>query len=213
MIASPASNGIHLRRRWRSIFSSFRRTLEIFLPPGTNAHRSLIPAVCSMEPPSRLAETSNSAGTRHVSATANRLSGNGRLDRQPLHLINYQFRQVVRDDGLVASVTNERRARQGFECKTGCAALTAASNCSPIPAKAARWPIPPVSWAVTLDVVVRLPRAQLQAWRLSRVSLTTIPLKRFVNPSLLHGDPCFPVAAVSSRRPPSMQMRNTARPA
>ncbi|AHY48637.1 MULTISPECIES: hypothetical protein [Bradyrhizobium] len=116
-----------------------------------------------------------------------------RLDRQTLHLINYQFRQVVRDDGHVASVTNERRAHQGFGCKTGFAAPTAESNCSPISAKAARWLIPPVPWAITLDVVVWLPRAQiqklfgLQARRSSRVSLTTIPMKRFVKPSLLHG--------------------------
>ncbi|MHC2687696.1 hypothetical protein ACVME9_000187 [Bradyrhizobium liaoningense] len=103
-----------------------------------------------------------------------------RLDRQTLHLINYQFRQVVRDDGHVASVTNERRAHQGFGCKTVFAAPTAESNCSPISAKAARWLIPPVPWAITLDVVVWLPRAQiqklfgLQARRSSRVSLTTI---------------------------------------
>ncbi|WGR73076.1 MULTISPECIES: hypothetical protein [unclassified Bradyrhizobium] len=117
----------------------------------------------------------------------------------------------------MASETNERRARQGFGCKTGCAALTAASNGSPIPAEAARWLIPPASWAITLDVLLWLPRAQiqrlfgLQAWRLYRVSLTTIPTKRFVKPSLLHGEPCFPAAAVSSRKPPSMQMRDTAR--
>ncbi|WP_165637877.1 hypothetical protein [Bradyrhizobium shewense] len=134
-----------------------------------------------------------------------------------MHLINYQFRQVVRDDGHVASVTNDRRARQGFGCKTGFAALTAASNFSPIPAKAARRLIPSVSYAITLDVVVWLPRAQiqrlfgLQAWRLSPVSLTTILVKPFVKQSILHGEPCFLVAAVSSRKPPSMQMRGTAR--
>ncbi|MCA1437379.1 hypothetical protein I6F33_31130 [Bradyrhizobium sp. BRP20] len=133
-----------------------------------------------------------------------------------MHLINYQFRQVVRDDGHVPSVTNERRAHQGFGCKTSFAALTATSNCSPISARAARWLIRPVSWAITLDVVVWLPRAQiqrlfgLQARRLSRVSLTTIPMKRFVKPRLLHGEPCFRVAAVWSRKPPSMQMRATA---
>jgi len=91
-----------------------------------------------------------------------------------------------------------------------------ASNCSPMPAKAARWLIPPVSWAITLDVVVCLPRAQIQrlfglrAWRLSRVSVTTIPMNRFVKPGLLPGEPCFLVAAISSRKPPSMQMRGTA---
>ncbi|WP_439397703.1 hypothetical protein ACRQ5Q_11085 [Bradyrhizobium sp. PMVTL-01] len=67
-----------------------------------------------------------------------------RLDRQALHLINYQFRQVVRDDGHVPSVTNER-CRQGFGCKTGFAAPTAASNCSPMSAKAARWLIPQIA--------------------------------------------------------------------
>ncbi|WP_271614997.1 hypothetical protein [Bradyrhizobium sp. CCBAU 51627] len=140
-----------------------------------------------------------------------------RLDRQTLQLINYQFRQVVRDDGHVASVINERRAHQGFGCKTGFAAPTAASNCSPISAKAARWLIPLVSWAITLDVVVWLPRAQiqrlfgLQTRRSSRGLLTTIPMKRCLKPSLLHGEPCVLVAAVWSRKPPSMQMRGTAR--
>lgn len=91
-----------------------------------------------------------------------------------------------------------------------------ASNCSPIPAKAARWLIPPVSWAITLQVVAWLPRAQIQrlfglARRLSRLSVTTITMKRFVRPSLLPGEPCLLVAAVSSRKPPSMQMRGTAR--
>ncbi|MGY4626977.1 hypothetical protein [Bradyrhizobium sp. USDA 4486] len=176
-----------------------------FLTHGTNANRPPIPAECSME--SALAGPATSSGA----ATADRPSGNGRLERQELYLVNYQFQQIVRDDGLVASVTNERRVRQGFGCKTGCAALSAASNCSPLLAKAARWLIPQVFWAITLDVVVRLARAQLQAWLLSRVSLRTIPLKRFVNPSLLHGEPCFPVAAVSSRKPPSMQTRDTAR--
>ncbi|WP_164935079.1 hypothetical protein [Bradyrhizobium zhanjiangense] len=134
-----------------------------------------------------------------------------------MHLINYQLRQVVRDDGHVPSVTNERRARQGFGCKTSFAALTATSNCSPIFAKAARWLIPPVFWATTLDVVEWLPRAHIQglfglrARRLSRVSLTTIPMKRFAKPSLLRGEPCFLLAAVWSRKPPSVQMRGTAR--
>ncbi|WGD50955.1 hypothetical protein QA641_36130 [Bradyrhizobium sp. CB1650] len=138
-----------------------------------------------------------------------------RLDRQTLHLINYQFRQVVRDEGYVPSVANERRARQGFGCKTSFAALTATSNCSPMSAKAG-WLIPPVSGAFTLDVVLWLPSAQIQrpfgqARQLSRVSLTTIPMKRFVKPSLLRGEPCFLVAAIWSRKPPSMQMRGTAR--
>jgi len=89
-----------------------------------------------------------------------------------------------------------------------------ASNCSPITAKAARWLIPPVCWAITLDVVVWLPRAQIQrlfglrAWRLSRLS---VPMNHFVKPGLLPGEPCFLVAAVSSRKLPSMQMRGTAR--
>ncbi|MDI3567314.1 hypothetical protein [Bradyrhizobium sp. Arg816] len=139
------------------------------------------------------------------------------MDRQALHLVNYQFRQIVRDDGDVASVTNESRARQGFGCKIGFAALTAAGKRSPIPAKAARRLIPSVSCAITSDVVVWLPRAQirrlfgLQAWRLSPVSLITILMKRFVKQSLMHGEPCFLVAAVSPRKPPSMQMRGTAR--
>ncbi|WP_271619153.1 hypothetical protein [Bradyrhizobium sp. CCBAU 51745] len=134
-----------------------------------------------------------------------------------MHLINYQFQQVVRDDGHVASVTDERRAHQDFGCKTGFAAPTAASNCSPISAKAARWLIYSVSWAITLDVVVWLPRAQIQrlfglhARRSSRVLLTTILMKRFAKPSLLHDEPCFLVAAIWSRKPPSMQMRGTAR--
>ncbi|WP_456745061.1 hypothetical protein [Bradyrhizobium sp. USDA 4354] len=93
-------------------------------------------------------------------------------------------------------MTNKRRTRQGFGCKTGFAALTAASNCSPIHAKAARWLIPALSAPMALDVAVRLPRGQLQAWRLSRVSLTTTSLKRVVNASLLHGEPCFPEDAV-----------------
>jgi hypothetical protein len=186
-------------------FLAIQKNLGDFLIRGTNANRPLIPAECSMEPP--LAGPATSSGA----ATADRPSGNGRLERQALYRVNYQFRQIVRDDGLVARVTNERRVRQGFGCRTGCAALTAVSNCLPILAKAARWLIPPVSWAITMDVVVRLAREQVQAWLLSCVSLRTIPLKRFVNPSFLHGEPCLPVAAVSSRKPPSMQMRDTAR--
>ncbi|WP_271565645.1 hypothetical protein [Bradyrhizobium sp. CCBAU 11386] len=76
-------------------------------------------------PPHALPRPATSFRTRHVSATAERPSRNGRLDRQPLHLVNYQFRQVVRDDGHVASVANERRAREGFGCKTDFAAPTA----------------------------------------------------------------------------------------
>ncbi|WP_271596962.1 hypothetical protein [Bradyrhizobium sp. CCBAU 45384] len=133
-----------------------------------------------------------------------------------MHLINYQFRQVVRDDGHVASVTNERRAHQGFGCRTSFAAPTAASNYSPISARAARRLIALVSWAITLDVVVWLPRAQIQRLfglrvRRSSFSLTAILMKRFVKPSLLHGEPCVLVAAGWSRKPPSMQMRGTAR--
>ncbi|MBB4372955.1 hypothetical protein GGD63_005770 [Bradyrhizobium sp. cir1] len=161
-------------------FFTIQKNPGDFLSHGTNANRSLIPAVCSMEPPHGLARPATSSGTRHVSATADRPSGNGRLDRQKLQLVNYQFRQIVLGGGHVASVTKESRARQGFGCKTGFAALTAASNCSPIPAKAARRLIPSVCCAITLDVVVWLPRAHiqrlfgLQAWRLSPVSLTTI---------------------------------------
>ncbi|SFV14770.1 hypothetical protein SAMN05192541_12232 [Bradyrhizobium arachidis] len=62
-----------------------------------------------------------------------------------------------------------------------------------------------------MGVVVRLAREQVQARLLSCVSLRTIPLKRFVNPSFLHGEPCLPVAAASSRKSPSMQTRDTAR--
>ncbi len=165
-------------------------------------------------PVSRLAETSNFIRDARRKRHADRPSRNGGLDRQPLHLVNSQFRQVVRDDGHVASETNERCARQGFGCKTDFAAPTALTE----PETARRYlPIPPISWAIKLDVVVWLPRAQIQrlfgfqAWRLSRVSLTTIPMKRFVKPGLLTGEPCFLVAAVSSRKPPSMQTRGTAR--
>lgn len=113
-------------------FLVIQENLGDFLTRGTNANRPLIPAECSMKPP--LAGPATSSGA----ATADQPSGNGRLERQALYLVNYQFRQIVRDDGLVARVTNERRVRQGFGCRTGCAALTAASNGSPILAKAAR---------------------------------------------------------------------------
>ncbi|WP_161499986.1 hypothetical protein [Bradyrhizobium sp. AC87j1] len=40
-------------------FFTIQKNPGDFLTHGTNAHRSLVPEVCSMEPPSRLAETSN----------------------------------------------------------------------------------------------------------------------------------------------------------
>lgn len=55
----------------------------------------------------RTSETSS--GTHHIATTAERPSHNGRLDELSLQSFNYQVRQVVRGDGYVASVTNQRR--------------------------------------------------------------------------------------------------------
>ncbi|MGY3238368.1 hypothetical protein ACVWZ4_001000 [Bradyrhizobium sp. USDA 4472] len=56
----------------------------------------------------RLDDISNFIRHIKIAATGERLSRNVRLDQLSSLLFNYQFRRVVRGDGYMASVTNER---------------------------------------------------------------------------------------------------------